>query len=166
MEPSPPTSPDASLPLRDSDRHVIGWREYVALPDWGVKHLWAKTDTGAQTSAIDAYDIEELPNNEVRFVLVYSRKHPDRRTVVTAPISPRSPVKSSTGHQHDRLFVTTTIKIGPVTKQIEVSLVSRHEMKCRMLIGRAALRDDFLVDPTRQLLLTKRPVRRKRKKSS
>jgi hypothetical protein len=47
---------------------------------------------------------------------------------------------------------------------IEVSLVSRHKMKCRMLIGRAALAGSFLVDPEHDRLLTKRPVRKRKPK--
>ena len=153
---------EGTLPIGQADRVIIGIQEYVALPDWEIKHLRAKTDTGARTSAIDAYDIEELPGNRVKFIVVASRKHRDRRREVVADITRRAPVKSSTGHQHDRLFVTTTLKVGPVEKQIEVSLVSRHTMKCRMLIGRAALSGDFLVDPHHDRLLTKRPKRRKR----
>ena len=158
-----PTTPDASLPMGQTDLPIIGIQEYVALPDWGIKHLRAKTDTGARTSAIDAYDIEEIEGNRVRFIVVASRKHTDRRREVIADITRRATVKSSTGHQHERLFVTTTLKVGPIEKKIEVSLVSRHKMKCRMLIGRTALAGSFLVDPVHDRLLTRRPVRRKRK---
>jgi len=156
--------PDPALPLREANRHVIGWREYVAFPDWGIKHLRAKTDTGARTSAIDAHDIEELPGGMVRFTVAASRKHPERRYEITAPITRRTHVKSSMGHKHDRLFVTATMKVGPVVKPIEVGLVSRHKMVCRMLIGRAGLEGDFLVDPQRELLLTRKPKRRPKRK--
>jgi len=142
------------------DRVVIGIQEYVGLPDWGIKHLRAKTDTGARTSAIDAYDIQELEGNKVKFIVVASRKHPERRREVVADITRRAKVKSSTGHQHERLFVTTTLKVGSVEKKIEVSLISRHKMKCRMLIGRTALAGTFLVDPQHDRLLTKKPVRK------
>ena len=141
---------------------IIGAEEYVALPDWNIKHLRAKTDTGAQTSAVDAYDIEELPGNRVRFTLVASRKHPERRREIEAAITRRATVKSSNGQEHERLFVTTTLKVGPIEKPIEVSLISRHRMKCRMLIGRSALAGDFLVDPQHDRLLTTRPTRRPR----
>ncbi|MGB0767522.1 MAG: ATP-dependent zinc protease [Phycisphaeraceae bacterium] len=164
MSDQPIQQPDASLPMGPTDLPIIGIEEYVALPDWGIKHLRAKTDTGARTSAIDAYDIQELDDNRVRFMVVYSRKHPEHRREVVAEITRRAKVKSSTGHQHERLFVTTTLKVGPVEKTIEVSLISRHKMKARMLIGRMALAGDFLVDPQRDRLLTKRPVRRKKKK--
>lgn len=147
--------------MGQTDRVVIGIEEYVALPDWGIKHLRAKTDTGARTSAIDAYDIQELDDNKVKFIVVASRKHTNRRREVVAEITRRAKVKSSTGHQHERLFVTTTLKVGSVEKKVEVSLISRHKMKARMLIGRRALAGTFLVDPEHDRLLTKRPVRRK-----
>lgn len=162
MADAPNNPAGATLPMNSSDRLVIGWREYIALPDWGIKHLYAKIDTGARTSAIDAYDIEELGDGRVRFTVVYSREHPKRRREVIAPISRRAHVKSSTGHKHDRLFVTTTLKVGPVVKPIEVSLISRHKMKFRMLIGRAALSDDFTVDPQHAMLLTRKPKRRRK----
>lgn len=164
MANDPTHQPDASLPIGQSDLPIIGIEEYVALPDWGIKHLRAKTDTGARTSAIDAYDIQELDGNKVKFIVVYSRKHPEHRREVVAEITRRAKVKSSTGHQHERLFVTTTLKVGVIEKKIEVSLISRHKMKCRMLIGRTALAGSFLVDPQHDRLLTKRPVRRKGKK--
>lgn len=149
--------------MGQTDLPIIGSEEYVALPDWNIKHLRTKTDTGARTSAIDAYDIEELEGNRVRFIVVASRKHLERRREVVADITRRAKVKSSTGHQHERLFVTTTLKVGPVEKKIEVSLISRHKMKCRMLIGRAALAGDFLVDPQHDRLLTRKPKRRRPK---
>jgi hypothetical protein len=152
--------PDPTLPLGRSDLPIIGSEEYVALPDWNIKYLRTKTDTGAQTSAIDAYDIRELDDNRVSFVVVASRKHPSRRREVVADITRRAVVKSSNGQEHERLFVTTTLKVGPVEKKIEVSLISRHKMKCRMLVGRSALAGSFLVDPRHDRLLTRKPVRR------
>lgn len=156
---------DDTLPIGQTDLTIIGAEEYVALPDWNIKYLRTKTDTGARTSAIDAYDIEELEGNLVRFVVVASRKNPKRRREIVAKITRRAKVKSSTGHQQDRLFVTTTLKVGSVEKQIEVNLISRHNMKCRMLIGRTALAGDFLVDPQHDRLLTRKPKRRKLKPS-
>ncbi|CAN0565185.1 unnamed protein product, partial [Laminaria digitata] len=60
----------------DSDQHqlepiVIGWREKIDLPEWGLMRVRAKTDTGARTSAIDVADIEELGDGKIRFRVVY-----------------------------------------------------------------------------------------------
>lgn len=125
---------------------VIGWREYVALPEWGVKHLKTKADTGARTSAIDVANIEELPNGRVRFDLIVDRKHPDAKVAIETEIVRMSRVKSSLGKVHERPVIEATIRLGPVTKTVQLGLVCRKAMLCRMLLGRAALAPEFVVD--------------------
>lgn len=131
---------------------VIGWREYVAIPEWGVKQLKTKADTGARTSAIDVANIEELSNGRVRFDLIVDRQHPDAKVTIETVIVRTSRVKSSLGKVHERPVIETTIKLGPVTKSIQLGLVCRKSMLCRMLLGRAALAPEFVVDPTHRYL--------------
>ncbi len=125
---------------------IIGWKESIDLPDWGIRHITAKADTGARRSAIDVKNIVELPGNKVRFDIALHRKDRDYTQTITAPISHQTHVRSSNGQQHERYFVRTTIKIGKKRKSIELSLVDRKQMTCRMLLGRKALEEDFLVD--------------------
>ena len=124
---------------------VIGWREWIDLPDWKLR-LRAKADTGARSSAIDCANIEELPGQRVRFTLRLSRKDNNRSLTLEAPIARRKHVRSSTGHGHDRLFVETTLLLAGREKKILVSLVCRKRMIHRMLLGREALAGDFWVD--------------------
>jgi hypothetical protein len=123
---------------------IIGWRETVQLPDWGVT-LKAKADTGARSSAIDCAELEELPGNKVRFTLRLSRKKENFK-VLEAPIAARKRVRSSTGQGQERLFVETTMTLMGRKKVIRVSLVCRKKMIHRLLLGREALAGDFLVD--------------------
>lgn len=140
---------------------LIGWTEFVTLPDWNVKKLRAKVDTGARTSALHVENIEELPRGYVRFDVVLHKNERDRRIHVKARVSRRARVRSSTGHHTDRLFVKTTLTLGPVTKEIEVSLVDREKMIHRMLLGREALAGPFLIDVDRRMV-----QQRKRKRAS
>jgi len=138
---------------------VIGWTEYVDLPDWGVRRLRAKVDTGARSSALHVENIRELPRGIVRFDVVLHRLKRDRRVQVRAHVTRRSRVRSSNGELSQRLFVQTTLRLGGIEKAIEVGLVDRAKMIHRMLLGRAALAGPFLVDVDRRMLQSKRKRR-------
>ncbi len=136
----------------EEKRLVIGVAERIDLPDWGVSRLRAKIDTGARTSALHVNHIEELDGDRVRFSIVLHRNKRDERVTVEAPIVRRSRVRSSSGRSQERIIVSTRIVIGGVDKTIEVSLASRRRMIFRMLLGRSALAEDFLIDPSRRYL--------------
>lgn len=144
---------------------IVGWRERVDLPDWGLKRVRAKIDTGARTSAIDVANIEELSDGRIRFEVV-SRVRPVRRTRwVEAEAVRVSTVKPSHGETQQRYVCRTMLRVGPVEREIEISLVCRSGMLCRMLLGRTALNDAVLIDPSSKYLLTGRKTKTKRKSS-
>jgi hypothetical protein len=141
-------SPTPAAPL------VVGWRERVDLPDWGLRRVRAKIDTGARTSAIDVATIEELPGGRIRFEVV-SLVRPVRRTrwVEATPVR-RAVVRPSHGESQERPVCLTRIRLGSVEREVEVSLVCRAGMLCRMLLGRTAIEGAALVDPGRKYLQT------------
>ena len=148
--PVPPVPPVAP-------KGVIGWTEWVDLPDWGIPWLKAKVDTGARTSALHVDLVEDLGDGRVRFDVVLHRERRDRRVTVEADVLRRSRIRSSTGVWRRRYVVPARIRLGTVTKLIEVSLVARDKMLFRMLLGRSAFSGDFLIDASRQCL-TRRPA--------
>ncbi len=127
-----------------SEKHVIGWKEWVEFPEWGLR-MRAKADTGAKSSAIDCAQITELPGERVRFTVRLDRKE-KKLITLEAPIARRMHVRSSTGHGHDRIFIETTMKLANVKKKILMSLVCRKNMIHRLLLGRTTLAGDFIVD--------------------
>ncbi|MEX0876845.1 MAG: RimK/LysX family protein [Phycisphaerales bacterium] len=148
-DPAPHTTDAETAPA------VIGWRERVDLPEWGLKRVRAKIDTGARTSAIDVSEIEELDDGRIRFRVVYHHE-PERVTKwIYARQLRTSTVRPSHGTPHTRHVCLTPVRIGKIEREIEISLVSRRGMLCRMLLGRRSL-DGLLVDPHNKYLLTPR----------
>jgi len=135
-------------------RVTIGWRERVNLPEWGVFGLAAKIDTGARTSAIHVENIELAGENGIKFDVILSRKQMHRRVSVTTDWVRRARIRSSSGEVQERYVVSTLLVLGGIEKRIELSLVSRQKMLCRMLLGRSALGDDFSIDAGEKYLTT------------
>lgn len=138
---------------------LIGWRELVDLPEWGLRGIRAKIDTGARTSALHVAEFEILAGDRVRFEVV-AREKPERKTRwVEAPLVRHSIVKPSSGERQERPVVSTRLRIGNREHEAEISLVCRKGMLCRMLVGRTALAGTFVVDPgARRLASHLRPT--------
>ena len=135
---------------------VIGWREWVALPDLAITHIKVKVDTGAKTSALHAYYVTPFEHNGqawVRFGL-----HPIQEDSLTcieceAPVIDRRFVTDSGGHKEERFVIRTDLLLKGRRFPIEVTLTDRENMRFRMLLGRSALRNGFLVDSKKSFLL-------------
>lgn len=145
---------------------VFGWKEHVALPEWGIDRLRAKLDTGARTAALHVEDYAEhetsgadaLPT--VTFhVLVGSRDAP-RRVEVVAPVVGHRLVRDTRARPESRPIVRTRIVCGPLDVEAEISLTDRSGMNFRMLLGRLTLMDHALIDPSRGYVMTDPPPRR------
>jgi len=145
-------APQEERRRRTSKRPLVGWREWVALPDLGIPAIKAKVDTGARTSALHAFDIE--PFERRGQAMVRFKVHPfqrDRKKTVTceAPLLERRQVRSSSGQSADRPVIVTTLELLGERWSVEISLARRDAMGFRMLLGRQALRRLFVIDPGR-----------------
>ncbi len=142
-------------PFNIMKKPIIGWREWVALPELGVEHIKAKIDTGARTSALHAFDMqlhEKQGQNWVRFAIhPYQRNDTDRLTC-SCRVRGSRVVTNSGGTQEERLVIETRLTLGELSWPIEVTLTNRDQMGFRMLLGRTALRGHFLIDPRRSFL--------------
>ena len=129
---------------------VIGWREWISLPDLGVKSIKAKVDTGARTSSLHAFDLQEVEKNGV--VWVRFEIHPEQRTSrpsihAELPLVTRRRVRDSGGKTELRPVVETVVELLGRRWPIEITLTQRDAMGFRMLLGRQAIRRRFVVDP-------------------
>lgn len=129
---------------------LVGWREWVSLPEIKLPWIKAKIDTGAQTSALHTSSIEEFSRGDedwVRFIAHPWQSNDADEVIAELPVHDRRLVRSSSGHAQHRLVVLMDITLSGRTLRSEVTLTSRDEMVFRMLIGREALRQGFIVDP-------------------
>ena len=137
-------------PAKRPEPITLGWREWVALPDWNVAHLKAKIDTGARTSSLHAFGLEWFDRNGspwVRFQIhPWQRSTADAVVAEGAVIATRN-VRSSSGDVEHRPVVHAILVLAGQPVTAEVTLTRRDEMGFRMLVGREALRLRFLVDP-------------------
>jgi hypothetical protein len=136
---------------------VAGWREWAALPDIGIPWIKVKLDTGARSSALHAFDVEELPGDRVRFsVHPWQDSDVDPQTVECA-VHDRRVVRSSSGHTQERIVVLLSIELGGRTVITETTLTNRDQMGFRMLVGRQALAQGYVVDPARSFMTGRAP---------
>ena len=137
-----------------TDSKIIGWREWVSLPDLDLIAIKGKIDTGAKTSSLHAFDIEEVVKGTKTYVQF--KVHPlqqDFSVVIEcrALLIDKRVVTDSGGHKEERYVIRTSLVLGGIRKRIELTLTNRETMKYRMLIGRAALKQ-FYIDPTQSYL--------------
>ena len=145
---------------RARTRTVLGWREWVGLPDLGVERIKAKIDTGARSSSLHATDLEYVTRDGrdwVSFAIRPAQRSAKGRIRAEAPLVDRRPVVSSSGTRELRPFVETSIVIGERVFPIELNLTDRRDMGFRMLIGRVDVRRRFLIDPGRSYLSSRSP---------
>ena len=151
--------------FRGTPEDVLGWREWIALPQLGVETIKAKVDTGARTSSLHAFDMEEFVRRGremVRFVIHPEQRNSRHAFEVEVPIHDRREVRPSSGHVELRPVIKTTLEVLGLRWEAELTLTRRDEMGFRMLLGRQAIRGRFLVDPGKSFLNGKR-VKGKRK---
>ena len=146
--PRPATEDALATPL------PLGWREWLALPDLGITAVRAKVDTGARSSSLHVesqHTFERDGVEWVRFELDTGR-YDAPHAFAEAPVLERRKVTDSGGHQTERIFILTRMRLAGQEWQAEVNLAQRRNMLFPMLLGRTALSGRFVVDPSASFL--------------
>lgn len=141
--------------MKTHSTKLIGWREWVSLPEFGIEAVKAKVDSGARTSALHATHIRYLhkPDGSTWVSFLVTAQLTPRRTVrVEAPLVEKRMVRSSLGHATLRPVVITPIQLGDQVWPIEITLINRDPMGFRMLIGRQALKGRYFIHPSRSFI--------------
>lgn len=135
---------------------TIGWLEKVYLVKYDFATR-AKIDTGAKTSSLHAAEMEYVPvdgkppRSRIRFKTVDTVGN---TRIIEADITrevriKRSSLNSDAPIKESRVEIELDICMAGVKKKIQVNLTNREGMNYRMILGRMALEDNFIVDPSR-----------------
>lgn len=150
-----------------SELKTVGWREWIGLPDLGIRRLKAKIDTGAKSSSLHAYDIEVLEIDglqKVRFNIQPRQRNRTHVVSAETEISEFRLVRSSNGQTTSRPVIQTSIEIHGERFVTDVTLFDRTKMGFRMLVGRQTLNNRFVVDPRASYCGGKRRKKKKKRK--
>ena len=137
---------------------MLGWREWVGLPELNISQIKAKIDTGARSSALHEFAIEPYRKNGQRWVMFAihpKQRHSDVFIECHAPIKDRRIVTDSGGHKQRRYVIETQLILGQSIINAEMTLTNRDSMLFRMLIGRTTMNNRFIIDPNASYLQSK-----------
>jgi hypothetical protein len=143
----------------EQNKIIIGWREWLALPDLGIPVIKAKVDTGARTSALHTFGLEPFEKGgmlKVKFGIHPLQRRKDIEVNCVADVIDRRRVTSSVGQSEMRYVIRTTVALGESKWPIELTLTNRRSMRFRMLLGRAGISRLMLVDPAKSYLTGRR----------
>lgn len=134
---------------------VIGWREWACFPELNIRAIQFKTDTGAKTSALHAIDIQLFEQNKVQWVRFKTQlKQNKGRPFIEceAPVISFRTVTNSGGQTERRPVIETGLVLGKYHLSIELTLTDRSGLRYSMLLGRRAMQNNMLVNPSRSYL--------------
>ena len=129
---------------------IIGSEEWCVFNELGIPAIKARVDSGAKTSSLQAANIKIVnrgANEWVKFEVSPLQENRSIAIECQARLVDRRMVKSSSGISEVRLVIKTPVTIGDCTFDIELTLANRDTMEFRMLLGREALNERFIVNP-------------------
>lgn len=132
------------------DLQLIGSEEWCVFENLGIPAIKARVDSGAKTSSIQATNIKVLSKGAQEWVKFEVNPLQDNRSIAIeceARLVDRRMVKSSSGISEERLVVRTPLTLGDLTFDIELTLANRDTMEFRMLLGREAINERYIVNP-------------------
>jgi hypothetical protein len=151
-----------SVAVKDPEkiRKMIGRVEQIDFPEFDIRDIDAKIDTGAYTSAVHCHAVscfvDEQTGTEMVSFRLLDPSHPayNNREIVL-PVKARRKIRNSFGQVQKRIIVETKMRIFGKLYRLELSLADRSKQEYPVLLGRKALYKRFIVDVSQKNLSSK-----------
>ena len=130
---------------------MIGRYVNVNFPEFGLKGVFAKVDTGAYQSAIHAADIKEVTKDgkkvlEFKLLDGHGKSLGHKTSKYVVDEYEKTFVKSSNGHRQPRYLIKARISINGRMMKTGLTLTDRKDMVAPVLLGRRFLRGRYIVN--------------------
>lgn len=154
VEPTPLPTP---TPMPDNI--VLGEIEKITIDS--LKQTFdARVDTGAETSSLNAVDIEQFERNGkewVRFHLSDGEKTLNADNWIEAPILRFVKIRQANSDEiQRRAMIELWAQVGEIHEKVQFTLADRSQMSHPVLLGREFIRDIAVVDVSRQYIHTQK----------
>lgn len=148
------SAPWASQTCTADGRPLFGYLENATLVNIHQHRVASLVDSGATTTALDARNIRmHIKRNGTRWVYYdFVHRESSQKTPMHQPVSRVARIITHKGAPSERAVVRNTIKIGSITRTVEMSLISRSNFPQQLLIGRNFLKDTALIDSGKRYL--------------
>lgn len=129
---------------------TIGATAKIELPEFGIKNLRARVDTGAASCALHASKVYIDEENQSLHVVLFDPESDfyTGETLVFDNFIERN-VRNSFGKRMSRPMIKTEIVLAGVKHKVLLGFTDRTKLTYDMLIGRNLLELGYLVDVTK-----------------
>ena len=144
--------------IKQKKKILVGALECCDLPELGIFNMPVRVDTGATTSSLHVDNIEEFEQDGkrwVRFDIHPDIHNVDKIVTTTARLMSKKTVKSSSADKEKRVVIKTSFGLAGKKWKIKLTLTNRSSMSYLMLLGREAMKDRIIVDPSFDFIASK-----------
>lgn len=124
---------------------TIGRVEKITIPALSTS-FEARIDTGAHTCSLHVTDEKVVIENGERYLEFDTEDSHGNKFHLKSKIYKESRIKNTSGTVSTRYVIREEVKLGNITKLVNINLNDRSELKYNFLVGRNLLRGDFIVD--------------------
>ncbi|GIX42677.1 MAG: ribosomal protein S6 modification protein [Leptospiraceae bacterium] len=129
---------------------IIGAKDRIDFPEFGIYDIPCRIDTGALTSSIHCHRVkikQGVDGKERLYFRLLDPKHPNyqKKDFVVENFTEKK-IKSSNGQSEYRFVIQAKVILFGMEIITEFSLADRERMQFPVLLGRKLLNKRFLVD--------------------
>jgi hypothetical protein len=130
---------------------ILGWRERVGLPELGIESMKTKLDTSQRISLLHVNSLQSFQRGGEEWLRFAVRPDPATTDIIVsaALLKARSGTRADAS---ERLLIETPLSLGDRTYPIGLTLTTAPPADFALIIGRSALKRDYVIDPNRSYL--------------